>query len=915
MTETEPDSKGASSQIVGRAPELAAVERFLAEPVSHAFLLVGEPGVGKTTVWEAGVAAASGQGIRVLSARPSDAEAQLSFAALADLLGEVDTATLDAPRPQLRALEVALVRAEPEAEPPESFAIAAGFLSVLKTLSDGNPLLLAIDDVQWLDRPSAAVLTFAARRIAGHQVRFLLTRRNGEPTGLEQALEEPGLERLQVGPLSLGATRALLSRRLGLTVSRRVVRQIVETAQGNPLVMLELGRVLAERGLPDSGSELPLPRIAGDLFGARLQAVTEASRRPLLAVAFAGELTRAQLDAVCEADASEEALAAGLLIADGERVRTFHPLFAAAVRSAATPVERRTLHADLAGASADEPLRARHLALSADAVDEELAARVASAAHLALARGAPEDAVGLAEHALRLTPVESTERPGRLIALAEYLEVAGEMERLTQLLAPQVDALPESTRAQAHLLLAEATDDMDAHTEHLELALAASAGDPELQATVLARRAFFWATILVVRIREAESSASEALAQARAAGEDARQTALHALAVTRLMGGRPIGDSTGQAQTGASSLYASSFDFLAATRLMCRGQVGEARGILRRLLDVADARGEARSSSTLQGRLCEVELRAGMTKAAARLLEEADEWVIVMGRQGRASRAWCHALLAAVEGVPDEAERWAEEAAALADAIGVRGDQLDILRARGLAAIGAGDPGRAVEHLRAVWQHTEREGVDEPGVYPVAPDLVEALTQLGETDEATAVTERLATLAHEQEHPWGLATAERCRGLVRLASNDYDAAAPALSDAASAYEELGLRFDQARTLLALGRGERRLKKWGAARASLEQAAAVFDEIGAPGWAELARSELARVGARRPQPAGELTPAEARVAELAAEGLSNKEIAQALFISVYTVERHLKHVYAKLGIRSRGQLAQRLRAPS
>jgi DNA-binding CsgD family transcriptional regulator len=164
--------------------------------------------------------------------------------------------------------------------------------------------------------------------------------------------------------------------------------------------------------------------------------------------------------------------------------------------------------------------------------------------------------------------------------------------------------------------------------------------------------------------------------------------------------------------------------------------------------------------------------------------------------------------------------------------------------------------------------------------------------------------------------PWGLVTAKRCGALIRLASATYDEnAAGQLVDAAAAYGELGLRFDRARSLLSLGRAQRRLKKWGAARRSLEQAAAAFDEIGSPGWADETRAELARVGARRPQPTGALTPAERRVAELAAGGSSNKEIARILFVTVHTVEVHLSHAYAKLGVRSRAQLARRLSAAS
>jgi DNA-binding CsgD family transcriptional regulator len=206
----------------------------------------------------------------------------------------------------------------------------------------------------------------------------------------------------------------------------------------------------------------------------------------------------------------------------------------------------------------------------------------------------------------------------------------------------------------------------------------------------------------------------------------------------------------------------------------------------------------------------------------------------------------------------------------------------------------------------------EREGVDEPGAFPVAPDLVEALIEERKLEEAQAVTERLKALSKRQLHPWGQAGVMRCDALARLTAARYDQeAATALEQAATAYGQLGLRFERARSLLTLGRAQRRRKQWGVARRSLEQAVAAFDEIGSDGWAEQARSELARVGARRRRADGGLTPTEHRVAALAAEGLSNKEIAATLFVTVHTIEVHLSHAYAKLGIRSRSQLARRL----
>jgi ATP/maltotriose-dependent transcriptional regulator MalT len=322
--------------------------------------------------------------------------------------------------------------------------------------------------------------------------------------------------------------------------------------------------------------------------------------------------------------------------------------------------------------------------------------------------------------------------------------------------------------------------------------------------------------------------------------------------------------------------------------------------VLVRLLSIADERGEPYSYTLMRLHLCELELRIGDWEAAQTLL---DEWAESSDRVMWPMYERCRALLAVGRGLPDEAERWAVKAIAASEATGMRWDLLEATRARGVASLLARRPERAAESLRAVWSHVEQEGLKDPGTFPAAPDLVEALVEVGEPNEARAVTERLKELGAQQEHPWAQASAKRCAGLA-------DGDATLLADAADDFQRLGLRFDCARTLLVLGRTERRRKKWGAARRSLERAAAAFGEIGSTGWADRSRSELDRIGGRRPA-AGKLTPSERRVVELAARGLSNKEIARELVVTTHTIEAHLSHAYEKLGVSSRSQLAGRL----
>ena len=903
---------------MGRESEFGVLDRFLDDVLlGRSLVLTGGPGIGKTTLWEAGLHDAGERGLRVLSARASSAEARLSFAALIDLCDGVDTGSLGGlTPPQRSALEVALLRAEPEATPPEPHAISLGFLNLLRALAAQAPLVVAVDDIQSLDSPSAEALAFVARRLAGEPLGFLLARRGDEPSSFEQALARGTLERLEVGPLSFGAARRVLAERMGLTMSRQQLRRVVAITLGNPLFILELGRALLERGLPEEGEDIPMPGGIEEMLGTRVGSLAAPLRRLLVAVALSADPRTSELEAVGSADALEAAIEAGLLLVIGDRVRAAHPLLAAAAKSGSSARERRDLHRALAEAVSDPELRAEHLAFASERANAELAETVALAANGAAARGARQQASELAEHALRLTPADAPARPERVLALARHLEMTGDMRRMTDLLTAELAALPPGApRAHAWLMLGEGVgpQHMDDLSRYRDRALAECADDPELRATVLAKKAANAAGSAVSQLAEAEMWALEAVEAARGSGPNAERLALYGLAWARAVTGRPV-DEQCEAYAAASdepSYLAGSPERVAAQRLLWRGQVSAARAALTALLRLADERGERESYALVRLHLCELHLRAGEWDAAAVLLEE---WVESSDRElmFRPKYERCRALLSAGRGSADDAERWATQTIARANETGCRWDGLEGLRALALAALLGHDPARAVEALREVWRHTEAEGVSEPGVFPVATELVEALAEVGELREVRDVIARLRELAEQQAHPWGLASAARSEAVVALAGDRYDSQAAAqLASAADAYYGLGLRFDAARSQLALGRAARRFKQWGLARVSLEGAAATFEEIGSPGWVEQARSELTRVGARRRRPAGELTETELRTAELAAGGMSNKEIARELFVTVHTVEVHLSRAYAKLGIRSRGQLAGRL----
>ena len=902
----------APAGIVAREPELAALDAFLAGD-GHALLLAGPPGIGKTTLWEAGITRARERGQRVLAARPSDAEARLSFTALIDLFDAVGGSELAAlPAPQRAALEVALLRREPGADAtPEPRAIALGVLNALRALAATGPVLIAIDDLQWLDPPSAEALGFAARRLDGTRVRFLLARRPRRVGAFERALGRGAVARLDVPPLDLDATRGLLAGRLGVSLARPLLRRVAAATLGNPLFALELGRTLAERGPPGIGAELIVPDAVEDVLGTRVAALPEGQRRILLAASLSGDIKVGELVAAVGADRVDAAVDAGLLRVDGEHVRASHPLLGAAARQRARASERRALHRALAGVVGDPELRAQHLALATRRPDAALAATVEAAAAAAAARGARQEAVLLAEHALRLTPAGGAERHERLLALAGYLEHAGELQRVTDLLAPELDALPAGPlRARAWIALSEGADarTLGDIERHLDAALAESGGDPAIRAFVLARRASHMAGFAVADLAAGEAMAREALALA--AGGEHERLALDALAWVIALRGQPVDALCARfrAVSDAAAFLAESPERTAEQRLVWRGELAAAASALTASLARADEQGEPVSYALQRLHLCELRLRTGDWDAAAALLaeweESAEAELLVQPMFQR-----CRALLAAGRGRPDEAEAWAVQAIAEAAVAGVGWDRLEALRARGSAFLLARDPGAAADALRAVWAHCAEHGIDEPGVFPVAPDLVEALAELGALDEARAVIARLERLAEAQEHPWARASARRSAATVGLAAGEDTAAA--LADAADALGALGLPFERACTLLALGRGLRRRRAWRAAREALEQAASAFAALGSDGWAEQARAELDRIAARPARAAGELTPSEERVARLAAAGRSNKEIAAALVVTVHTVEAHLSNGYAKLGIRSRTQLAGRL----
>lgn len=912
--------------MLGRDEELREVARFLdrAAVGPASLLLEGEAGIGKTTLWQAGIDLASQRGSRVLAARAAESEAQLSFTSLGDLLEDaVGEVVGELPRPRSRALEAALLLAEVEHEPPDPRAVGVAVLDVLRALARRGPLLVAVDDVQWLDPPSSRALGFALRRLREERVGFLVTRRKGlGEDGGTAALVPDGVHHLVMGPLPPTTLGPILRSQTGRDLPKPVLSRLHGLSGGNPFFALELARALiTEDGLPQPGEPWPVPEDLGQLLRARVDALGPEAGDALIIAAAAGrptvDLVRMAFGDDARADAGlSQAQTAGVVAIDDGRIRFTHPLLAATVYAGAPLRRRRGAHRRLAEVVNDPEGRARHLAIVAEGPDPWIASALDEAARHARARGAPDAAAELCELARRLTPeddVQSARR--RTDEAARYHFGSGNTRRARELLTDLLSTAVEGNERARLLnrLSMFAWYDMREVSGLLRRGLEEEPEDLRVLVRLLSNRA--WCRVF-------GGGLDEGLRLGRAAAETARRIrdqkaladALSVVGWAEFWLGSDAGTIMAEAAAIEDGLTPTPDDYGSAVAYRGAQQVwaGDLDGA-RIVLEQEHARDLDRGMETTRWEalafLAELECRAGNLERAERRAEECDEVLLEAGLE--AARDVSLFVLALVEAHVGHVERCrahAEEGLHLAERHENVFYVIALRSVLGFLELSLGDAASAYEWLGPLPDIVERMGMREPGVFPFVPDLVEALASLGRPDEAEPHVAWLEERSRALDRPLGLATAARCRAMLSAARGDPVAGLEHLDEALREHERCPQPIELARTRLVQGAMLRRARRRRDAAEALRRGLDIFERVGAVLWAERARAELARSGAVVGGP-DDLTPSERRVADLAVQGLTNREIADTLFLSVKTVEANLSRVYRKLGVRGRAELAR------
>lgn len=884
-------------------------------------LVEGEAGIGKTRVWNAVVDAARADGLTVLSTCPDQAGSRLVAGGLIELLRDVpDEVVEQVPGPQARALMTALLRRDPDGTAPDPGTVGVALASVLDVLAGNAPVLLAVDDLHWLDATTADALGTAARRRSA-DVLFLLSAR----TPLDPALPAPArdlaaidaLTRHVVLPLGDEEISALIRSRSGHDLPRTVLARAVEASGGNPFFAVELARMWAGANV-DLLDSLPVPASLHAVVDARLAALPEAS---LAAVTAASAIASPSIGELAKLGVTSADLVAAeraeVLAVEQGRIRFRHPLIAAAAYDALTGSERAALHRRLTEVVSGLEERARHQALGADGPDERVAADLDVAVGRALARADVHAATDAARLAIRATPADSPELAAREYRLARLLFVAGDPEAqplLERLCGPDV---PLAVRASAQVTMCELACSTISHEVAERYGLDAVASARELgDDAVLAEAYIYLAQSHQFEPSRARVDALTAQELLEAMPEPDPASLAKALALTagidfslgrgldhhRMERAKDLEDRAGSPAEDRMIGYYTA-------QCVYADELDRARALVEEWVGINAEHGYERDRTVVLMWRTALELAAGDHEAGARCAAEHLE-VAEFSGQAQAARfaRYSHGLVALLRGDFTTAGRIGEELVDEAEA--GAGPRIEGLgrRLAGEAALLTGDPALAVTHLAAVEQLRSPESCD-PSSLVHLPKLVEARLAMGQS--AGPELDLYEQCARDVDRASALALAARCRATVALVAADEEAALAALEEALRYHRKTGyFPVEHARTLILQGVALRRFKRKAAARDALVEARELLLGLDAMGWVAVVDAELGRLGTGA-RAGADLTPTEEKVAELAGAGMTNKEIAAALFIAPKTVEVNLTRIYRKLGVRSRTELAAKM----
>lgn len=901
--------------------ESGAITEFLVAATSkpHALLVEGEPGIGKTAVWLEAVALAAERGFQVLQARPAEADSLVGYPTLADLLTGVDDAVWEAlPQPQRIAIDGVLARAVPRDRPVAPRAVGAAFMAAVETVAKTKPVLIAIDDMQWVDPCSAQVIAFAARRFNAPAsvlgtVRSELSS-GGDPCRL-QMREPDAVRRIQLPPLRLGCLQALLVERLGRRLPRPTLAKIHEISGGNPFYAIELASATDPEG---QDAEVPIPRSLTDLVRARIGHLTTEAHQLLLTAAClpaptVGLIARAARTCPQEViDPLSDAEDRGIVEIEHNRVRFTHPLLARVVYSSAPPTCRREIHRRLAEVIDEPEAVARHRALAATCADRETLRALDEAAASARQRGAPAVAAELIELAIGL----GDDTPDRRIRLADYHFAAGNTGRARALLVETVDQpIPGSARAHALSLLGviAVLDEGSAEAKDLLVhALSEGPVDGAWRTQMLVALGF--AQINIGELDAALATIEDAVSEAASLGQShLLGAALGARAMLTFMSGAGMDKPALREALELEDREADTpLNFrpsvVNALLLAYSGELDQAHDALIEVRRRCVERGEEGELVVVGFNSMMTEVWRGNFAEAARFADDVTERALALdGAYSTFTAHTCRAVVAAYAGRADEAR--GSVADALATAQG--GDHFAMAwpaTTLGFLEVSLGNYEAALTALRPLLSkfETSSRGMEIISASCV-PDAVEAMIRLGRLVEAEPFVDMLEREGRRLDRPWLLAVGGRCRGMLLAAHGDVDAANVSVERALAEHRRLAMPFERARTQLVLGEIQRRRRLKSAASATLREALDTFEELHTPLWADRVRAILDRMNV--PALRRVLSPSEQQIAELVTTGMTNRDVAAALCISPKTVEARLSRVYHKLEIHSRAELGR------